>query len=161
MAAPSITVVNAATNATQANWSAGVVKANQSSTVLSIQIWNNRGGSTALADLRDASITSLDIDGGNSSDPVANKWLKVNCPNLSEQASTWTAVGGTTTKFIRGDTVASSEGNIIKGTDNDGNASTAASQENFTTVNLRIDVPVNATPNTYNFKTRINGYYVG
>jgi hypothetical protein len=76
-------------------------------------------------------------------------------------ASSWTGVGGTTTKFIRGDTVTATEGNIIKGTANDGNASTTASKVNYTTVNLRVDVPVNATPNTYNFKTRINGYYVG
>jgi hypothetical protein len=160
MAAPSITVVNAATNTTIPNWSVGVVKANNSSTVLSIQIWNNRGGSTDLADLRDASITSLDIDGGNSSDPVANKWLHVNVPEM-DGASSWTPVGGTSTKFIRGDTVTATEGNIIKGTANDGNASTTASKVNYTTVNLRVDVPVNATPNTYNFKTRINGYYVG
>jgi len=160
MAAPSITVVNAATNTTIPNWSVGVVKANNSSTVLSIQIWNNRGGSTDLADLRDASITSLDIDGGNSSDPVANKWLHVNVPQM-DGASSWTPVGGTSTKFIRGDTVTATEGNIIKGTANDGNASTTASKVNYTTVNLRVDVPVNATPNTYNFKTRINGYYVG
>ena len=78
MAAPSITVVNASTNTTQTNWSVGVVKANNDSSVLQILIWNNRGGSTDLADLRDASITSLDTDGGAASDPVANKWLKVN-----------------------------------------------------------------------------------
>jgi hypothetical protein len=160
MAAPSITVVNASSNTTQTNWSCGVVKANNSSAVLTIQIWNNRGGSTALADLRDASITALDIDGGNSSDPVANKWLHVNVPEM-DGASSWTPVGGTSTKFIRGDTVTATEGNIIKGTANDGNASTTASKVNYTTVNLRVDVPVNATPNTYNFKTRINGYYVG
>lgn len=160
MAAPSITVVNASSNTTQTNWSCGVVKANNSSAVLTIQIWNNRGGSTALADLRDASITALDIDGGNSSDPVANKWLHVNVPQM-DGTSAWTAIGGTTTKFIRGDSVSASEGNIIKGTINDGNAGTTASKANYTTVNLRVDVPVNATPNTYNFKTRINGYYVG
>lgn len=160
MAAPSITVVNAATNTTIPNWPIGVVKANQSSTVLTIQIWNNRGGSTDLADLRDASITSLDISGGSTSDPVANKWLHVNVPQM-DGASSWTPVGGTSTKFIRGDSVTAAEGNIIKGTANDGNASTTASKVNYTTVNLRVDVPVNATPNTYNFKTRINGYYVG
>ena len=160
MAAPSITVVNAATNTTIPNWSVGVVKANNSSTVLSIQIWNNRGGSTDLADLRDASITSLDIDGGNSSDPVANKWLHVNVPEM-DGASSWTPVGGTSTKFIRGDTVTATEGNIIKGTANDGNASTTASKANYATINLKVSVPISATPNTYNFKTRINGYYVG
>ena len=160
MAAPSITVVNASTNATQTNWAAGVVKANQSSAVLGIRIWNNRGGSTALADLRDTSITSLDIDGGNTSDPVANKWLKVNVPTM-DGASSWTAVGGTTTKFIRAETVTASEGNVLKGTANDGNAATTASKKNYVNVNLRIDVPINATPATYNFKARINGYYVG
>ena len=160
MAAPSITVVNATTNQTATNWPVGVVKANQSSGILPIQIWNNRGGSTDLADLRDASITTLDINGGNSSDPVANKWLHVNVPEM-DGASAWTAVGGTTTKFIRGDGVTSSEGNIIKGTANDGNSSTVASRANYVTANLRVDVPINATPNTYNFKARINGYYVG
>ena len=161
MAAPSITVVNASTNATQTNWSVGVVKANNDSSTLQILIWNNRGGSTTLADLRDASITSLDTDGGAASDPVANKWLKVNAPNMTEVASAWTAVGGTTTKMIRADGLSSSDGNVIKGTANDGNASTAASKANYATINLKVSVPISATPNTYNFKTRINGYYVG
>ena len=159
MAAPSITVVNDATNTTITNWSVGIVKANQSSNVLAIQIWNNRGGSTALSDLRDASITALDINGGNTSDPVANLWLHVNVPTM-DGPSTWTAVGGTTTKFIRGESISATQGNIISGVANDGNAATQASQGNYTKVNLRVDVPINATPNTYNFKTRINGYYI-
>ena len=161
MAAPSITVVNASTNTTQTNWSVGVVKANNDSSVLQILIWNNKGGSNALSDLRDVTITSLDTDGGAASDPVANKWLKVNAPEMQEVASAWTAVGGTTTKMIRADGLASTDGNVIKGTANDGNASTAASKANYATINLKVSVPISATPNTYNFKTRINGYYVG
>jgi hypothetical protein len=80
---------------------------------------------------------------------------------MSEVSTVWTAVGGTTTKMIRADGLNSADGNVIKGTTNDGVAATAASKANYATVNLKVSVPINATPNTYNFKTRINGYYVG
>ena len=60
---------------------------------------------------------------------------------------------------MQADGVASSEGYTIKGTANDGLASTTASKVNYSTANMRVYVPVNANPGTRNFKIRFNGWY--
>lgn len=157
MAAPNITIVNDS-DITVASWDCGTVQANSDSAILTIRVWNNRGGSTALSDLKDASITTLDIDGGSSSDVVAGKWVQVNVPNLDGNTTTWTAVGGSTVKFIRADSLTSADGNVIRGTANDGTVVNSAA--NYATCRLKAHVPLNATPGTKTWKTRLNGYYV-
>lgn len=159
MAAPSITVVDDA-DVTVSNHDFGIVQANNDSGVVTCLIWNNRGGATALSDLRDVSITSLDTDGGSSSDVVSGKWVNVNVPIMDGNETTWTQVGGITQKYLRADGLTSSSGNVIQGTVNDGNKATAASKTNYCTVRIKVHVPLNATPGTKNFKMRINGYYV-
>lgn len=157
MAAPSITIVNDS-DQTVANWDAGTVQANNDSAVLTILIWNNRGGGSALSDLKECTITSLDIDGGASSDTVAGKWVQVNVPSIDGNQTTWTQIGGATTKNLRADGVQAADGFIIKGTTNDG--SKANAKPNYCTARLKIHVPLNANPGTKSFKMRINGYYV-
>lgn len=157
MAAPSISVISDQ-DQTVANWDAGTVQANNDSAVLTILIWNNRGGSTALSDLKDCTITSLDTDGGSASDVVSGKWVNVNVKSIDGNTTTWTAVGGPTTKSLRADGVEAADGYIIKGTANDGNKNN--SKVNYCTVRLKVHVPLNATPGTKNWKMRINGYYV-
>ena len=157
MAAPSITIVNDA-DVTVASWDSGTVQANTDSAILKIHIWNNRGGSSALSDLKDASITTLDIDGGSSSDVVAGKWVQVNCACVDGSETVWQAVGGTTVKFIRADSLNASDGYVIRGTTNDGTFSN--SKANYSTCRLKVHVPLNATPGTKTWKTRLNGYYV-
>jgi putative cofactor-binding repeat protein len=157
MAAPSITIVNDS-DITVASWDCGTVQANSDSTILTILVWNNRGGSTALSDLKDVSITTLDIDGGSSSDVVAGKWVQANVPKVDGNNTTWTAIGGTTVKYLRADALAAADGNVIRGIANDGTFTNAKS--NYCTCRLKAHVPLNATPGTKVWKTRINGYYV-
>ena len=108
----------------------------------------------------DVSITSLDVDGGASSDIVAGKWVRINCPTVDGNASTWTQVGGSTVKFLRAVGVAAADGNIIKGTVNDGIANTIGSKVNYTEINIKVHVPLNAVPGTKSWKMRLTGYYV-
>ena len=160
MASPSISVVNASTDTSVANVDFGTVQANNDSVVVPVRIWNNRGGAAALSDFRDVSITSLDVDGGASSDIVAGKWVRINCPTVDGNASTWTQVGGSTVKFLRAVGVAAADGNIIKGTVNDGIANTIGSKVNYTEINIKVHVPLNAVPGSKAWKMRLTGYYV-
>ena len=157
MAAPIITIVNNA-DVTVATWDCGTVQANNDSSILEISIWNNRGGNVAVSDLRDASLTTLDIDGGSSSDIVAGKWVQVNVPAMDGNNNTWTAIGGSTIKYLRADSLNSSAGYVINGTANDGIK--ANSSANVCTARLKVHVPLNAMPGSRTWKTRLNGSYV-
>lgn len=157
MSAPIITIVNDA-DMTIANWDCGTVQANNDSAILTVRIWNNKGQSSAVSDLKDASLTTLDIDGGVSSDVVSGKWVYVNAPQVDGNESTWTQVGGATLKYIRADGLNSSDGYTIRGTANDGNLTN--SKANYATCRLKVHVPLNATPGVKTWKTRLNGYYV-
>ena len=72
MAAPSITIVDDSDRSVT-NWDAGVVQASNESPVFSIYVWNNRNGSAAISDLKDATITALDIDGSANSEVIVGK----------------------------------------------------------------------------------------
>lgn len=157
MPAPSITVVNDV-DASISNWDCGTVQANFDGPILEIKIWNNRGGSNALSDLKDVSITTLDIDGGASTDVVAGKWVQVNVPEIDGDLTTWTAIGGTTTKQLRADGLLPADGAVIRGVANDGTYSNA--KTNYCTLRLKVHVPLNAQPGGKTWKTRLNGYYV-
>lgn len=156
MAAPSITVVDT-NDRTVTNWDNGVVQANNESSILSIIIWNNRGGNTALSDLKEANITALDSDGRAITEVVTDKWVRVNVPSIDGNSSTWTPVGGNTAKSLRADGVASSEGFVIKGIANDGSLANAT--ENYCSVNLKTKVPAGVEAGIRDWKMRINGYF--
>ena len=153
---PSITVVDD-TDVTVVNHDFGTVQATKESSILTCLIWNNKGGGTALSDLRDVNITSLDTDGGSTSDVVVQQWVQVNVPALDGATNVWTKIGGTTKKSLRADGYTCSNG--ISGATNDGNKTTTSSKINYCTVRLKVVVPLNAMPGTKNFKIRINGYY--
>jgi hypothetical protein len=154
--APDITIVNDS-DVLISNWDVGTVQANTDSNILKALIWNNKGGSNALSDLRDVTITSLDTDGGTSSDVVAGKWVQINVPKMDGNQTTWAAIGGSTTRSLRSDALSASDGAVIRGTANDG--STTNSTANYCTIRLKVHVPLNAMPGTKNWKMRINGYY--
>lgn len=158
MAAPSITVVDTS-DKTITTWDNGTVQSQNYSAVLTMRIWNNRGGSVALSNLCDVTITALDTDGGTTSDVVTGKWTQINCPSIDGNTTSYTAVGGSTVRYLRADGCSSADGYTIKGTVNDGNASTSASKANYATVNVRTAVPLSASPGTREWKLRINGYY--
>ena len=156
MAAPSITVVDTS-DRTVTNWDAGVVQANNESAVLTILVWNNRGGSVALSDLKEANITSLDTDGRAVTDIITGKWIRVNVPSIDGNTTTYTPVGGATVKNIRADGLGATDGYVLKGTANDGIA--ANSRNNYSTVNLKIKIPSGVTAGIRDYKIRINGYF--
>lgn len=155
--APIVTVVTD-TDQTVSNWDVGTIQANNDSAVLTVRIWNNRGGASAVSDLKDCNITSLDVDGGSTSDVITGKWMNINVQSIDGNTTTWTQVGGTVTKALRADGVTAADGNIIRGTTNDGNANN--SKVNYCTVKMKLHVPLNATSGARSWKMRINGYYV-
>lgn len=157
MSAPIITIVNDA-DQTIANWDCGTVQANNDSAILTVRIWNNKAQTSAVSDLKDASITTLDIDGGVSSDVVSGKWVQINAPYVDGNETTWTQIGGSTLKYVRADGCNAADGYVIRGTANDGSATNA--KVNYATCRLKVHVPLNATPGVKTWKTRLNGYYV-
>ena len=113
----------------------GTIKAQTPTPVLTIQVWNNKNGKDDVSDLKEPQIEVLDSNGLTADTDVPKfKWVQVNIPSVDGNNSTWTPIGGTTTKMIRADGLASTDGNVIKGTANDGNASTAASKANGNTL---------------------------
>ncbi|QDX94032.1 hypothetical protein EEL32_20580 [Brevibacillus laterosporus] len=154
-------------NTTQVNkWDIGTVDAGDLSAEFSVLIWNNRGGQTALSDMTNCSITTKDSGGGNGGDAqsitnelVFGKWIETQVSSLGETGPTWTAIGGTTTKEIRGH-AAGTPAKTIKGSANDGNHKTTASQGNYCALKLRANVPPEATAGLINFLTRVSYQYV-
>lgn len=138
-------------------WDIGTVDAGSVSAPFSVLIWNNRGGSAAVSDMTNCTITTKDSSGGNTGELVTNTWIEVRVDSLSE--SNFTPVGGTVTKDIRGKAAANPAG-VIKGSANDGAIATVASQGNFSELTLRANVPPTATAGLVNFLTRVSYQYV-
>lgn len=157
MAAPSLTVVDT-NDRPVTSWDNGVVQANNEGPVLTIIIWNNRGGEVSVADLKDANITTLDIDGRAISEVVQGKWTRVNVPSTDEDDTVWTPIGGTTAKMLRADGLEEIDGFTIKGVANDGNIHNAT--ENYCTIHLKTRVPAGVSAGIRDWKLRISGYFV-
>ena len=157
MAAPIISIVDSS-GTTISSWDAGIVQSNNDSSILSINIWNNKGGSSTVPDLRECNITSLDPSGTANQDIITQKWVRVNVPSLDGNTTTYTQVGGSITKSLRANGLSSPDGYTIKGTANTGVE--AASSDNFCSVNMYVHVPTGITASTRDWKMRINGYYV-
>ena len=158
MVAPVLSVVDV-NDVAVTSWDNGVVQANSASPILEIIIWNNRGGETAVADLKEANITALDIDGRAITEVVQGKWVNVNVPQVDGNTTTWTKIGGNTAKMIRADGLNTASGYVIKGTANDGNKATAASKSNYCTVRLKTVVPAGTSAGIRDYRIRINGYW--
>ena len=156
MTAPVLTVIDTR-DVPVTNWDNGVVQASQESAVLTIIIWNNRGNDVSVADLKDANITALDIDGRAISEVVANRWCNVNVPAIDNSENIWTPIGGNITKMLRADGLNESAGFTIKGSANDG--LTANSSENFCTVRLKTIVPSGVSAGIYDWRIRLSGWW--
>lgn len=157
MAAPNLTVVDTSDRPIT-SWDNGVVQANSESPILTILVWNNRGNDSSVADLKDANITVLDIDGRAISEVVQGKWVRVNVPAIDNSENVWTPIGGVTAKMIRADGLSEEDGYTIKGTANDG--STLNSKENYCTIKLKTKVPAGASAGVKDFRIRCQGFYV-
>lgn len=152
---PNIALYNADHSNLVSTWNVGTVKAQEPSSVLTINVWNNKGQATDVSDLKDCSITVYDADGINYVQDVAkDKWVEINVPSVDGNDSTWSRIGGVDAKPIRANSGASDFS--IKGVANNG---TVSNTDNFATVNLRINAPINSTPGNKTFKVRLTGYY--
>ena len=162
---PKISIYDADNNNTVSIWAIGTMQAQVPSTIKQILIWNNRGGSTAVSDLRNCKLSVYDENGTTATDDVASeKWVEVNqsvFDGSETVAGNWTRVGGTDGKEICADGCAVGTDDhdtyhAIKGTINGG---TTSYTTNFAKINLRVNPPLNSTPGEKKFKVRLTGTY--
>lgn len=148
MAAPIVQITNA--TGTQVNsWDVGTVDAGSVSQDFTFLIWNNKGGTTAVSNMNNCTITTKDKNGGDTGELVTGKWIEVRVDSMKE--TSFVPIGGTTTKTIQ------AEGNVgagnISGGVNDGNPANSIS--NYAKVTLHANVPTTATAGTTDFLTRV------
>ncbi|MMZ60866.1 hypothetical protein D1872_229850 [compost metagenome] len=139
------------TNATQkTEWQIGTVDAGSVSSDTTFIIWNNRGGTTARADMTNCTITTKDSLGGNTGEVILNKWVEARVDTLKE--TTFTPIGGNTNKLIQAGGLGAGDAGKIKGGTNDGSTSATA---NHAIVTLHANVPATATAGNFSFLTRV------
>lgn len=148
MASPLVSWFDATNTTQKTEWQIGVVDAGSVSDDTMFLIWNNRGQKTDVSDMRNCTITTKDILGSNTGEVVLNKWIEVRNDSMNE--SSFTPVGGTTTKEVKAGGNAGA--GIIKGTANDGSLGAV---ENYVKLTLHANVPATATAGTFTFLTRI------
>ncbi|PYY28387.1 putative phage protein [Paenibacillus illinoisensis] len=129
-------------------WDVGTWDAGSVSTDTTLLIWNNRGGTTAVSDMINCTITTKDSAGGDTGELVVGRWIEVKVDSMNE--TTFTPVGGGTTKTIQGG--GSAGAGTIKGTVNNG-ADTNVT--NYAKVTLHANVPTTATAGNVDFLTRV------
>ena len=153
---PLIGIYNKDNTAFQSTWDVGIIRSQVPSNELIINIWNNRGGATDVSDLKEPMLSVLDANGLTSDTPVPkNKWVQVNVESVDGNTTTFTPIGGTTTKILRANSgVLTDE---IKGTINDGDP--LMYPQNVCTTKLRVVAPLNADPGDFTFKIRLTAYF--
>jgi hypothetical protein len=163
MAAPVITLYDSANTAVVSSWPVGTVKAGNPSSVLELLVWNNKGGASAVSDLKEATVACKDGNGENTGEVPVGLWMNtlVNSTAALDTDGTtkiYSAIGGDTTRPLRGEGVSAATGDVISGAVNDG--TTANSTTNYCNCKFKVVIPINATAGTFAFKLRFQGYYV-
>jgi hypothetical protein len=153
VAAPVISWYNVSNTDQVTSWDIGTVDAGSVSNDTTFLIWNNRGGTTPVSDMTNCAITTKDNAGGNNGEIITNKWIEVKVDSMNENS--YTPIGGTATKTVQAQGVASG---VISGEANDGSIGNALS--NFTKVTLHANVPATATAGNVIFLTRISYQYI-
>ncbi len=148
MATPLVQWYDASNTNQYTEWPIGVVDAGSLSQPTTFLIWNNKGLGTDLSDMTNCTITTKDVLGSNTGEVVMNKWIEARVDSLSE--TTFTPVGGTTTKVVQAGGAAGA--GRIKGTANDGSL---GAEVNYAKVTLRANIPSTATAGNFTFLTRI------
>jgi len=155
MAAPIVSWYNAANDTQQTSWDLGVVDAGSVSADTQFLIWNNRGGGSAVSDMTNCTITTKDDAGGDTGALVTDTWIEVQVDSMGE--SSFTAIGGTTTKAIEAGGINTTGNQTIAGAINSGDL---AADDNYAGVTLHANVPATATAGSVNFLTRVSYQYV-
>ena len=134
----------------------GQVKAGNDSAVYTVEVWNNKGGSSPVSDVIEATVTVTDASGGNTGDVVTGKYMNVNVNGE-------TASGGTTKAPIRAAAYTSASdsggGGKFDGTVPAGTTAATATA-NCGIMQFKIVLPNNATSGKKTGKIRFEGYYV-
>ena len=145
------------------SWNRGKIKAQEATEVLEVNLWNNKGGSSDVSDLKEAYITVLDSEGDTANDDVARDgWIQVNEPSVDGDQDTFTPIGGALTKDIKANsalildyTISGAANDGEPGNDSDGSGCT----KNFATLRFRAVAPPNSNPGEKTFKIRLSGYF--
>lgn len=158
-------------------WDIGVVDAGTASPQTGFLIWNNRGGSTDVADMEDVTITTKGEGGVNTGALVEGQWIRV---KLDEVESTFSPIGYDTVNNVpvvhpiraigsttfNGNTYTpevpphtGQNGQVcILGVANDGTKENSAG--NFAEITAYADVPGNASAGLIKFLLRVSYKYV-
>ena len=153
---PQISVYDSTNTSLVSTWNIGVLKAQVPSDVLTINIWNNKGGLTMVSDLKEAYLMVLDSGADTANEDVArDKWIQVNELSVDGNSNVWTPIGGSNGKDIKANSGVVD--NTISGAANDGVAE--KSPQNVCTVSLRAVAPPNSNPGDKSFKVRLTGYF--
>ena len=137
-------------------WNAGTVKADEPSEVLTVNIWNNKGGTSDVSDLKDCVISVYDDNGSTQVEDVAkDMWVQINVESIDGSQEEWTKIGGESSKYIRANDDSITDF-TIKGVKNNG---TVSATSNYCTARFQIVAPINSNPGTKVFKIRLTGYY--
>ncbi|MBW7474080.1 hypothetical protein K0T92_04945 [Paenibacillus oenotherae] len=153
MPQPTISWFNATNTNEATSWQIGQVDAGSTSADRTFLIWNNRGGATELPDCSATTITTKDIAGGDTGELVVDKWIKARVDSMSE--TSFTAIGGTTTKAVKAGGTAPA--GTIKGSINDGTIANSAA--NFAQVTFHATPTAIATAGSTDFLLRLTYTY--
>lgn len=162
---PIITIMDA-TGTNQFNfWHLGVVRSLETTPEQVIKVWNNKGGATSVSDLLNTTITTLNVNGGDTDEQVViDKWVQVCVDSVAVADGTgikpFVNIGGAQTAPVAYQTATGDDltNGVIKGTANDGTE--ANSQTNYSKITLKMTPPLNATAGSHSFKIRVQGYYI-
>lgn len=164
MATPIFQVYESGGTTVATSHSFGQVKAGNDSAEYTVEVWNNKGGSSVVADVIEATVTTTDASGGNTGDVVTGKYMNLNVNGeTSGNKLTWTAIGGTAKAPIRAAGYTSADdsggGGKFDGTVPAG-PNAAAATKNCGIMKFKIVLPNNATSGKKTGKIRFEGYYV-
>lgn len=161
---PIITIMNSSNSTAVSEWHLGTLKSTVPSDILSINVWNNKGGAVDVSDLVDVVITTVNINGGNTDEEaVVNKWtyacVTATATAGSDGVKKFTQIGGDTGTPVAADGVSGNDltNHVIKGTANDGTS--ANSRKNFASIKLKVIPPVNASAGSHRWRVKIQGYF--
>lgn len=162
MAQPVVSFFNADSSAAVERWDIGEVDANTESPTLNVVVWNNKGGAEVVSDMQDVSVTCLDGTGGDTAKMIVERWMKAMIDTTADLGTDgvtkkFTAIGGVDSRPVRAQGLIAADGNLIKGTANDGLM--ASSLTNHAKATFKVGVPLNAPAGKHDFRIRIQYFY--
>ena len=150
MAAPVVSYYNAAGTEPVTEWTIGEIDAGSESDHITVTVWNNKEGSSAVSHMKNVTVTVVNDlgteTGGQSDVVVAQGWIHaiVNDGSVNDDAGVGTPLGGAV-NYARVCAVGVDpdvDGYIIKGDPNDGTIANSAN--NCAKYELWVSVPPNA-----------------